>query len=69
MVLAANYGGNRMTKLRVLLATALLTLPALTLSAAQAGGGDAGPGTRLETTSLTGCCWVCINGWWYCVAC
>ncbi len=56
-----------MTKLRTLLVTALLTLPVLTLSSAQAATNGGGSGTRLETQSTTGCCVVYFMGRWICV--
>jgi hypothetical protein len=58
-----------MTKLRVLLATALLTLPALTLSASQAASSSAGSGASLEATSVANCCWVFYMGKWVCFPC
>jgi hypothetical protein len=59
-----------MAKLRTLLTTALLALPIMSLSAAQAGVDGNLPGTRVETSSsLTGCCLVFVNGKWYCYPC
>jgi hypothetical protein len=69
MVLATNHRGTSMPKLRTLLATALLTLPVLTLSASQIAVEAPGSGTRLESTSLTGCCWVFYLGMWRCYTC
>jgi hypothetical protein len=59
-----------MTKLRTLLATALLMLPVMALSVAHAATGGNAPGTRVEpSTSLTGCCMIMIGGKWYCLPC
>lgn len=56
-----------MTKLRTLLATALLTLPVLALSAAQPD--SVALGKRFEPVSLTGCCLVYLNHHWVCLPC
>ena len=58
-----------MAKLRTLLVTALLTLPVLTFSSAQSATNGGAPGTRLETQSATGCCYIYFMGRWVCVPC
>lgn len=55
-------------KFKTLLATALLTLPVLMLTATQAAD-SAERGTRVEPTSLTVCCYVYFNGKWMCIPC
>jgi hypothetical protein len=69
MVLTANFRGTSMTKLRTLLAAALLTLPVLALSASEVTADNVASGTRLEGTSLTGCCMIYLNGKWMCIPC
>jgi hypothetical protein len=59
-----------MAQLRTLLATALLALPVMSLSAAQVTVNGEGTGTRVDaSTSLTGCCMVLWGGTWYCIPC
>jgi hypothetical protein len=57
-----------MQKFRTLLATALLTLPVVTLASTQTEG--ANPGVRVEaSTSLTSCCMYLVAGRWFCFPC
>jgi hypothetical protein len=57
-----------MVKLKALVATALLTLPMLTLSASQVAPPSPNI-VRLEPASLTNCCWVYYMHRWVCFPC
>jgi hypothetical protein len=56
-----------MSKLKNLFAVALLTLPVLSLSAADLGA----PAnvTQVRPASVAGCCYVYYMGHWYCFPC
>jgi hypothetical protein len=56
-----------MSKLKNLFAVALLTLPILSLSAADLGARvDV---TQVRPASVAGCCYVYYMGHWYCFPC
>jgi hypothetical protein len=54
-----------MLKSTLFVGAMLLALVSSTVSAGSAVPGYTPPGG----TSVAGCCWVLINGKWYCVAC
>ncbi len=60
-----------MTKLRTLLAAALITIPVLTLDAAQLPATQPGSQAQLapSSQSVDSCCWVFFLGRWWCFPC
>jgi hypothetical protein len=57
-----------MRKLRIVLAGILLTMPLFTLNASSLV--DEGEGVEVQRApSLTGMCWIFINGRWYVYPC